>query len=52
MEDSLNETAPIDALTSSPVSPASTTSTVQFESSDNREASTRPAVPPPAITKS
>lgn len=39
-------------MTLSPVSPASSTSTVVFESSDNLDASTRPAVPPPAMIKS
>ena len=42
----------IELRTLSPVSPASSTSTVWFESSDNLEASTRPAVPPPAMIKS
>ena len=42
----------IELMTLSPVSPASSTSTVWFESSDNLDASTRPAVPPPAMIKS
>ena len=42
----------IELMTLSPVSPASSTSTVWFESSDNLEASTSPAVPPPAMIKS
>lgn len=38
--------------TASPVSPASSTRTVLLASSDNLEAKTRPARPPPAMTKS
>lgn len=43
---------PIELLTASPVSPASSTSTVVFVSSERRDARTSPPTPPPKMTKS